>query len=199
MGLGEAPPQLCVVVCHCWCTQAKQAAFCSPPCCTRVPFAVALPSGRFEKRRAGGCSLGSAGSSALVQSLFQRQERQLPLLPLGMQANSSYCQEASLMLCRNYFFLWFHPVAPDLSQAHSFVSPASWQCMKHVNDLNAHLRVLVMWDPVCILILVAFPCEAGISAPESFFFCLVYANYIVKQVISSSKWEVLSVLQNGWR
>lgn len=73
--------------------------------------------------------------------------------------------------------------------------------MRNVNDLNAHLRVLVMWDPVCILILVAFPCEAGISAPESFFFffCLVYANYIVKQVISSSKWEVLSVLQNGWR
>lgn len=153
-----------------------------------VPF-VFLPSGWFEKRGAGGCSLGSVGTSALVQSLFQRQERQLPFLPLGMQTNSSYCQEASLMLCRNYLFLWFHPVASDLSQTRSFVSPVLTSChyMKNVNDLNAHLRVHVMSNPVCILILVAFPCKAVISALDSFFSLLVYANYIVKQVISSNK------------
>lgn len=115
-----APQQLaCVAVCSPKCRQAKQTALCSPPLYTLVPFVVALPSGRFEKCWARACCLGSAATETLVQSLFKRQELQLPILPLGTRTSSCDCQDASLMQSLNFFFLWIYPITSDLLQTHA--------------------------------------------------------------------------------
>lgn len=49
--------------------------------------------------------LAVQSTQTLVQSLFKRQELQPWILPLGTWTSSSDCQDVSLMLSLNFFFL----------------------------------------------------------------------------------------------